>query len=204
MATVADLIQEFREDQKDSVAPYFWSDNQLIRWINEGLAQFAINTHAILDYMDISLLPRERFVDVDPSVLAVIEARSNCNGYYEDYYCGYRRPYGCYRHVCYDKLGRIEVYPIPAIAGTLNLKVIRKPLRKLTQKAEQIPDLMDEWLPLIYLFMQYRAYNVADAETFDKTKSNNRYAEFLDGCQRVREECILRTGSCNRPIRSNW
>lgn len=30
--TVESLIKAFREDEKDTKQPYFWSDDQLVRW----------------------------------------------------------------------------------------------------------------------------------------------------------------------------
>ena len=44
METVSDLIKAFREDERDTVAPYFWSDSQLVRFANGALTAFAEKT----------------------------------------------------------------------------------------------------------------------------------------------------------------
>lgn len=216
--TVELLIKAFREDEKDNVAPYFWSDSQLVRWANEGLTEFAEQTQSFYDDdSDITLIPygvgEDRF-ELDPCILDVVDAwidgSPSCRlerclgGFGNAFRGGYWMAYnGCSSHFHFNPVGVLKLRPTPTGTGAIRLQVIRRPIRDL-DKCDKIPDMLPSDRLHLLLYLAYKAYNVSDAETFDKTKSNNRYAEFLVKCQDAREASILRRGSCTRPIRSNW
>ena len=212
--TVDALIRAFRDDEKDSVTPYFWSDDQLVRWINEGLTEFAEQSESIYDEDSLStLIPYgtgEHRFDLDPCILDVVSAWVEgspscqlqcCNGDYRPHY--YMAFGGCGSHFRFSPSGQLVLYPTPTAPGEIRLRVIRRPVREVG-KCEKIPDLLPSDRRHLLLYMAYKAYSASDAETFDKSKSNNRYAEFLVRCQNAREAGILRRGDCSRPIRSNW
>ncbi|MGV8917833.1 MAG: hypothetical protein ACOH2R_08545 [Pseudomonas sp.] len=209
--TLGDLIKAFRDDEKDTVAPYFWSDGQLTRWVNEGLIEFAEATQSIFDEAsDITLISYgvgQHQVALDPSIMDVVDAwiegqphiRFRCDRFTDDYgraYCGHG--------IRFDETGLLHIHPTPVTAGAMRLKVLRRPYKEVCEKTDKIPDVLAKDRRHLLLFMAYRAYNVSDGETFDKSKSNNRYAEFLEKCQEANEASILRRGACSRPIRSNW
>lgn len=212
--TVEHLIKAFREDEKDNVAPCFWSDDQLVRWANEGLTEFAEQTQSFYDDdSDITLIPYsagEHRFELDPCILDVVDAwiegspscrLQRCRSDYRAHY--YMAFGGCGSHFHFNPVGILKLHPTPTAAGEIRLQVIRRPVKELG-KCDRIPDILPSDRRHLLLYMAYRAYNVSDAETFDKTKSNTRYAEFLTKCQDAREAAILRRGDCSRPIRSNW
>jgi hypothetical protein len=216
--TVESLIKAFREDEKDNVAPYFWSDNQLVRWMNEGLTEFAEETQSFYDdQSDVTLIPysigQTRF-ELDPCIIDVrdawVDGHPHCRlerygwAFTDAWRGGYGLAYnGCSSHFYFDGVGQLHLRPKPSAAGAVRLRVIRRPVRDL-DKCDKIPDMLPSDRRHLLLYLAYKAYNVADGETFDKSKSNNRYAEFLTKCQDARESAILRRGDCSRPIRSNW
>lgn len=213
--TVESLIKAFRDDEKDTVQPYFWSDGQLVRWVNEGLVEFAENAKSFYDDQgDVTLIPYgigdDRF-QLDPCVIDVvgawIEGSPSCSltrcG--DDYGRGrYWLAFnGCGSHFHFDGAGSLRLYPKPAAPGEIRLRVIRRPVKDI-DKCDAIPDMLPSERRHLLLYLAYKAYSVSDAETFDKSKSNNRYAEFLGKCQSALEASILRRGACSRPIRSHW
>lgn len=212
--TVESLIKAFREDEKDTVTPYFWSDSQLLRWVNEGLTEFAEQSQSIYDDdSDVTLIPYsagENRFELDPCILDVSAAwlegspscrLERCSGDYRGHY--WMAYGGCGSHFHFNGAGILKLYPTPTAAGEIRMQVIRRPVRDL-DKCDRIPDMLPSDRRHLMLYMAYRAYNVSDAETFDKSKSNNRYAEFLSKCQDAREAGILRRGDCSRRIRSSW
>lgn len=209
--TLGDLIKAFRDDEKDKVEPYFWSNDQLTRWVNEGLIEFAEATRSIYDDTStitlVSYAVGQHRIDLDACIMDIVDAwvddhphrRFRCNGFGDDYgrfYCGHG--------IHFNDAGFLTITPAPKEAGALRLRVIRRPIREVCEKTDRIPDLLSKDRRLLLVYMAYRAYNVSDAETFDKSKSNTRYAEFLQKCQDALESGILRRGDCSRPIRSSW
>jgi len=212
--TVEALIKAFREDEKDNVQPYFWSDSQLVRWTNEGLAEFADESKSFYDEdSDVTLIQygvgEDRF-QLDPCIIDVVDAwldgSPSCrlqrcrDGYRGSYWMAYG---GCGSHFHFNPVGILKLHPKPTAAGEIRLQVIRRPVKEL-EKCDKIPDMLPSDRRHLLLYLAYKAYNVSDAETFDKAKSSNRYAEFLVRCQTALEASILRRGACTRQIRSNW
>jgi len=216
--TVSDLIKAFREDEKDTVAPYFWSDDQLVRWTNEALTELAERSMSIYDdESTVTLVPygvgEDRFV-LDPCIIDVIDAwiegQPHChlsrnpasfgNGYRGGYWLAYS---GCSSHFHFDGAGQLRLHPKPAAAGELRLRVVRRPVKDL-EKCDRVPDLLPHDVRHLLPYIAYKAYRVNDAETFNKASSDEHLQNFENACQTVREQAILRRGDCTRPIRSNW
>lgn len=216
--TVEALIKAFREDEKDSVAPYFWSDNQLIRWINEGLTVFAEQSRSFYD--DESLVTQlpysvgeERFT-LDPCIIDVVGAwvdgRPECcltrwtagfgNAFRGGYWLAYN---GCSSHFHFSPAGVLILHPKPAESGLIRLLVIRRLVRDL-EKCDRIPDMQPQDRRHLLSYMAYKAYRVNEGETYSIENSDNHLRRFEEACQRALESSILRRGSCARPIRSGW
>lgn len=215
--TVGDLIKAFREDEKDAIAPYFWSDNQLVRWVNEALTEFAERTLSIYDEeSDVTLLSyaigEDRF-ELDPSILDVTGAWVNGHRHVELsrglYPFGYLRGgylpgfSGCSSCFHFDGAGILRLHPKPSIAGEIRLRVIRGPVREL-DKCDRIPDLLPADRRHLLGWMGYKAYRVNEGETYSIESSNAHLQLFEDACQQVSEKGIKRRGDCTRPIRSHF
>lgn len=209
--TLGDLISAFREDEKDAVAPFFWSDAQLTRWTNEGLAEFAIQSASIYDQTsNVTLIPYgigQGTVALDPCILDVLDAWVDGNPrlhYRRERFCDDYGMIYCGRGIRFDQAGFLQIYPVPQEAGVMRLKVMRKPIRELCNKADRIPDLLPEWRRHLLPYLGYKAYRVRDSDMFDPSASAAHLKDFEDACQNVREQAILRRGDCSRPIRSSW
>lgn len=216
--TVGDLIKAFREDERDAVAPYFWSDGQLVRWVNEALTEFAELSMSIYDDESpvtlISYGPGEDRFALPACVIDVVGAwvdgRRECglersamsfgNGFRGGYWLAYN---GCSSHFHFDGAGQLRLHPKPSEAGELRLRIVRRPVKEL-DKCDRIPDLLPQDRRHLLSFMAYKAYRVSDSEIYDRASSDEHRVSFERACQRALEASILRRGACARPIRSNW
>lgn len=216
--TVEALIKAFREDERDNVAPYFWSDSQLIRWINEGLTVFAEESRSFYDEESlVTELPysvgEDRFT-LDPCVIDVVRAwvdgHPDCclhrwaYGFGNAFRGGYWLAYsGCSSHFHFNPAGVLLLHPKPAQSGLVRLLVIRRPIRELG-KCDAIPDMLPSDRRHLLSYMAYKAYRVNEGETYSIESSNQHLQNFQAACQRALEQSILRRDSCSRPIRSHW
>ncbi|MCH5583115.1 hypothetical protein [Pseudomonas syringae] len=216
--TVSALIKAFREDEKDAIEPYFWSDNQLVRWTNEALTEFAEQSESFRDEeSDVTLIPygvgQDRF-ELDPCIIDVIGAwvdgqphiclsRSPYpigNGFRGGYWLAYS---GCSSHFHFNPVGILKLHPKPSAAGAVRLQVVRRPLAELC-KGDKIPDMLPSDRRHLLAYIAYKAYRVNEGETYSIESSDKHLARFEKACQDAREKDILRRGDCVRPIRSNW
>jgi hypothetical protein len=216
--TVGALIKAFREDEKDAIEPYFWSDSQLVRWINEALTEFAEQSHSIYDDEgDVTLIPYgigEHRFDLDPCIIDVvnawIEGSPSCrlerchNGFGNAFRGGYWLAYnGCGSHFHFNAAGILTLNPKPTAAGEIRLQVIRRPVREL-DKCDKIPDLLPTDRRHLLSYIAYKAYRVNEGETYSIESSDKHLERFETACQNAREKGILRRGDCRRPIRSHF
>lgn len=216
--TVAKLIDAFREDEKDAVSPYFWSDSQLVRWINEGLTVFAEESRSFYDQESlITQIPygvgEDRF-ELDPCIIDVVGAwvdgrPEHClhrwaTGFGNAFRGGYWLAYnGCSSHFHFNPAGLLMLHPKPSANGAVRLLVIRRPIRDL-DKCDKVPDMLPADRRHLLSYMAYKAYRVNEGETYSIESSDNHLARFQQACQKALESSILRRGACTRPIRSHF
>lgn len=216
--TVAQLIESFREDEKDMVEPYFWSDKQLVRWVNEGLTVFAEESRSFYDEESlVTEIPYgigETRFELDPCVMDVVGAwvdghPESClhhwaTGFGNAFRGGYWLAYnGCSSHFHFNPAGVLMLHPKPSAAGSVRLRVIRRPIRDLA-KCDKIPDMLPADRRHLLSYMAYKAYRVNEGETYSIESSDNHLVRFQQACQKALESSILRRGACTRPIRSHF
>ncbi|MBD1554771.1 hypothetical protein [Pseudomonas typographi] len=215
--TVERLIQAFREDEKDDVQPYFWSDSQLVRWTNEALTEFAEESMSIYDdqspFTFVSYGEGETRFEIDPCVIDVVDAWVDGHRHHRlrkgwpegvDWRGGYGAfPVGFFSNFHFDPSGVLRLHPKPAEPGLLRLRVIRRPVREVA-KCDPVPDLLPADRRYLLWYIAYKAYRVNEAETYSAASSAEHLQRFREACQTAREKAILRRGDCSRPIRSCW
>lgn len=207
--TVSDLIKAFREDERDTVAPYFWSDSQLVRFANGALTAFAEKTKSIIDDgFELEFRQGDGVLDYPESIIDVIDAEITVGA--KTWPIDVRSPgeirlsrmpkRGKVLLVLADNsVGKLRLVPAPAESGVLALQAIRRPLKELT-KDSKIPDINLAHREYLLLHMKHRAYNVADGETFNAAKGAGFLIEFDRECQRIYEDALRRRGGA-RSIR---
>jgi hypothetical protein len=212
---VSDLLKAFREDEKDAVAPYFWSDAQLLRFTNEALTAFAELTKSVYDdssaITQIDLGAGEQELAYAEQILDVLEASTLIDG--REQALEVVAP-GVVPRTQQPTSGKprllivntntnvMRLLPAPQGAGLLRLGVVRTPLRELG-KDDRLADVPTQQRPHLLLYIKHKAYAVADAEVFDAARVARFKAEFEAECQRIYED-NLRRRSVRRPIRFRW
>lgn len=207
--TVSDLIKAFREDERDTVAPYFWSDSQLVRFANGALTAFAEKTKRIIDDgFELEFRQGDGVLDYPESIIDVIDAEITVGA--KTWPIDVRSPgeirlsrmpkRGKVLLVLADNsVGKLRLVPAPAESGVLALQAVRRPLKELG-KDSKIPDVNPVHREYLLLHMKHRAYNVADSEVMDAAKGAGFLLEFNRECQRIYEDALRRRGGA-RTIR---
>lgn len=207
--TVSDLIKAFREDEKDEVAPYLWSDGQLVRFANGALAAFAEKTKSIIDdSFELEFSAGDGALDYPESIIDVIDAEITVGA--KTWPIDVRSPgeirlsrmpkRGKVLLVLADSsVGKLRLVPAPAESGVLTLQAVRRPIKEL-DKGAKIPDVNPVHREYLLLHMKHRAYNVADSEVLDAAKAAGFLLEFDRECQRIYEDALRRRGGA-RTIR---
>lgn len=211
MKTASELITDFREDERDNVAPYFWSDRQLLRWLNEAIDEYAIQSQSIVDRASpitrLELEPGVSEVGFDGRILDILEARTPERELKVV-------PVGKVRAADYTRLGvpcflelhisdrLMQLYPAPAVATTLTLTVVRLPMQPV-DKTSELCDIPRQHLKHLLTYMRGQAYAVQDAEVYDAQKAQLNEARFKAAMQDVYEEASRRRRSSTGRIRFN-
>lgn len=211
-ATVGDLIKAFREDERDSVAPYQWSDTQLVRFANEALTEFAEQTKSIYDDSgDVTQLAfniGQQEFELHPSIIDVLDAAIGTDSLDIAAPGVFKRrdlPTGGKPRllVLNPSANLMKLYPAPTLAGTLELTVIRRPLAEVA-KDSAIPDIPPDERRHLLLFIKHKALSVPDIELFDPRRATQFRLEFEAACQGVYENAMRRRGTASQPIRFRW
>ena len=192
METVKELVCAFREDEKDAVAPYFWSDGQLLRWARQAVDRFCEITRSVYDstspFTTIDVQAGESVFPRHPCIIDIVSA--GIGGRQLDIHapgetlrdlpCS-----GATRLLVVDN-ANLTLHPPAQTDSTLSLQVLRRPVRPLELNSRLIDIPVSEREHLL-LFIKHRAYRVSDAEVFDPAKADNYLAEFERACQRYYE-----------------
>ena len=207
--TVSDLIKAFRDDEKDLVDPYFWSDGQLVRFANGALAAFAERTKSIIgDGIEVEFTAGEDEIEYPAYIIDVIDAELFLGE--RSWPIDVRSPAEIRRSrmpttgrpcvlLANSAVGRMRLTPPPRESGKVVLQATRRPTKELTKESKLV-DVNPVHREHLLLFIKHRAYNVKDAEIFDAVKAGQYLAEFNYECQRIYEDELRRRGGA-RSIR---
>lgn len=207
--TVSDLIKAFRDDEKDLVDPYFWSDGQLVRFANGALAAFAERTKSIIgDGIEVEFTAGEDEIEYPAYIIDVIDAELFLGE--RSWPIDVRSPAEIRRSrlpttgrpcvlLASSAVGRMRLAPPPRESGKVVLQATRRPTKELTKESKLV-DVNPAHREYLLLFIKHRAYNVKDAEIFNAVKAGQYLAEFNYECQRIYEDELRRRGGA-RSIR---
>jgi hypothetical protein len=205
--TPRNLLALYRTEMSDTAEPYLWSDEFVLGAIDDAQKQFARKTDGIPD----SLTPEVVEIPVEadgltglyaadfalhPSILRIRSARRKDTGRdveivnVED--MGPRRMFfdgipGVLRALIIGMdQDRCRVWPAPAEDVTIVLSVFRLPLVTITDDEPfEIPEQHHRHL---LMWMKHLGYGVQDAETFDRTKSQEFMDRFEAYCFKAQRE----------------
>lgn len=169
--TVEELIGRFRTLANDKALPYFWSDDEVLAWLNDALCE-AVLRGRLLHKCDVAL---------------PVPARSAAIGLPENLYeldcvqweCGDDKhavpivspEYANYvRGVCVVQTDTaLHVYPPPNRDGVLWLSGYALP--EMLQGDDDVPEIHDIHHVHLLDWVLHKAFSVPDAEVFDPQRS---------------------------------
>lgn len=193
-----DLYDTFRSDVADEVGPYLWSDTEVFRYMNDAYRMFVRKIGGVADFTSaatqVDIVAGESTGVLDPSILRVMSAYRVSDGTPLRIYNGTdfapptRLPgpvramvIGEQRHVC-------RWTSAPVADDIVQLSVYRLPRNFITGDAQEFTDVDEDHHPHLLDWMKHLAYRKQDAETFDRAKSEESGAVFLDYCEFVKAE----------------
>ena len=189
--TVNDFIAVFRSDMQDAVAPYLWSDDDIVRYLNDAVDEAAERARLIEDSTSaaccqITLVPDQATYPLHTSVFHVkrvtlagkplsessVEVEDERNTTWESASSGDPS-----RFIVNGQATTITLVPAPAEAGTLKLTVYRTSLARLTTGTSQI-ELKQVYHARLKDWAYRCAYLKQDSETLNESKAGEHEAKF--------------------------
>jgi len=193
-----DLLEHFRSDVSDEVAPYLWSDSEVWRYMNDAYRMFVRKIGGVADFTSaatqIPVIATEVVGDVDKSILRVMNAYRLSDNTPLKVLNGpgsappttlagpvHAMVIGEQRHV-------VRWTSIPVADDTVQLSVYRLPLDTITGDAQEFTDVDEDHHLALLDWMKHLAYKKQDAETFDRARSSESEQSFSDYCAFVKDE----------------
>lgn len=149
---------------RDSAVPSLWSDNEIVRYLNQAEKEFAIRTHDIVDDTTVAVtqfitVPGQQVYTLHKSVIMVNELglveydeedppnEVSYSPLKDRTRQQLRRRYSKGRPTAYTaqvRTGSIRLDPIPDAAYTIEMVVARKPLRSMSQELH-VPEIDEQY-----------------------------------------------------------
>jgi hypothetical protein len=193
-----DLYEAFRSDVSDEAAPYLWADAEVFRYMNDAYRMFVRKTGGVADFTSaatqIPVVAGDPVGALDPSVLRVMNAYLVSNNTPLTILNGpgaappTSRAGQVRAMVIGEQRHAVRWTAIPAADDTVQLSVYRLPLRFITGDAQAFTDVDEDHHIHLLDWMKHLAYRKQDAEAFDRAKSDECGAAFIDYCDFVKAE----------------
>lgn len=222
---VRELYDQFRGDVMDVARPYLWSDYEVFRYMNDAYRMFVRLTGGITDFTSdltrVPILTGEAIGEYDKRILRIMKAyRESDRGVITiinqtDLSFVRGDDYGLLRPAYLDNApgrvtqmiigmerGKCQWLQVPEKDDVALLHVHRLPIARITPEIDEefdFPEIGDEHVTHLGTWMKHRAYLKADAEVFDKGRSDDFKAEFTDYCALAKAE-IDRAKHKNREV----
>jgi hypothetical protein len=196
-----ELLDTFRGEVSDAVAPYLWSDVECYRFMDSAQKMFCRLTDGIEDSLSkvtqLSIVAGTDWYKLSPLVLklrtavradngrrmTVIEAENlERAGIRFDMVPGVPR-------TLVSGLGQnmLRVHPMPSEDAALALTVFRLPLLPIDDAGQEF-EINEMHHEALLLWMKHRAYSKHDAETFDKGRAKDYEDAFQAYCAAAKRE----------------
>lgn len=205
-----ELLEHFRAVAFDTVEPYLWSDDEVIRYMDDAYFQFVRMTGGISDFTSsattISAAADEAFSDLDPSLLTVRKAY-RADGRELQVLNAENLPvigetdYGVPAILPMDtrtgalrglviglERGKVRWTPIPAADEDVQLLVYRLPRTHITDEEQEFVDVEAQHHIRFADWMKSLAYKKMDQETYDPKRAQQCEADFRGYCDQVKRE----------------
>ena len=189
-----ELHELFRKDVGDTVAPYLWSEEEAYAYMNDAYVQFVRLTFGVSDVTSdvtqISVTAGEKYSELDPRILKIrkatllsnnrpVKIRNAGDG---DEQPGDLAPGHVHSMIIGEQDDLCRWAQVPVTDDTVALSVYRLPLNEITSDNDNFTDVRPHHHLHLMKWMKHLAYAKQDAETFDKSKSDQCKQEFEIYC----------------------
>lgn len=196
--TTTELLAIFREEVYDAVAPYLWSDALIYRYIDDAQKQFCRDTYGIADARSFKVNIKSdgtEWYRYDPRILKVRGAVFSDTGrkvpiipfekMAEHGYSfnGSQGPLAAL--ITGLEENTFRTVPVPNAVSTVNLTTFRLPEDVVA--GDELEIAPQHHIHLLH-WVKHRAYDVQDAETYDKKASEKYLNSHLAYCAKVLQE----------------
>lgn len=205
-----ELADYFRSQVRDEVAPYLWSDEEILTYMNEAQKMFVRLTNGIYDVSTaacctVAITAGQKYSTLHPAVLEIRKA------YYVDGTTGFKRElpiisladvdtlstsdYGVYNNPAIQDLpgtvdymltgeerGKVRWINVPTENATVEMAIARMPLTTLT-RTQLTLEVPEEHHVYLIEWMKHLAYNKQDGDAFNPktaTESEMRFRAYCD------------------------
>lgn len=207
---VKTLISAFRDDVCDDVAPYLWSDKEIIRYVNDAYYMFVRLTGGIPDTYseaaEVAITAGDSTVSVHSSVLRIMNAHRASDGHEvevinpTDLYLLNKDDYGRRYTLTSVAEGEVRYLVIgegqhtgrlintPIEDDTLKLYVYRLPLNSISSTSDSLDEVDSMHHLHLIDWMKHLAYKKQDSETLNPQGSQSALEDFRGYCELCRLE----------------
>jgi hypothetical protein len=206
----SDLYKLFREDVVDLEDPYLWSDFEVFSYMDDAQMMFCrfgvgiadVTTDAVVRVM---VNTDEEYARIHESILYIrkaelvstnrpialmnlLEGPLQENDYGNIFNASTEHRPGPVRGmVIGEEYNKVRWVGVPQADDEVLLSVYRLPLRQITAREQEFEIRREHHYSLL-AWMKHRAYGKQDAETFNRSKSEQHRDEFLGYCERAKAE----------------
>ena len=221
---VEDFIQEFRSTVMDNEVPYFWTSENIVRYLNEAVQEACERAKLIEDRSTPSVCslliePGVSTYNLHPSVLEI--KRLTLNGQkleetsvdeLDEDSPGWELLSGKPSHFIFEQASgaqppRLRFVRSPVSAGSVALTVFRGALKPLSADVDAAkPEVHERFHERLMDWVMHRAYLQQDAEVFDPSKAATSLALFVQAFGERPDANVQRKHRDRTPplVHSNW
>ena len=214
------FITRFRDAVHDLAEPYFWTEDEIVAYLNEAVQEACERAKLIEDRsMSIALLAGQDTYDLHPSVFEI--KRLSLRGRPLDETSveeldgdapGWELRTGLPRWFIFEQASgvqppRVRLVPTPAIAEEVGLTVYRGALKELSADMPTArPEIPSRFHERLMDWLMHRAYLKQDAEVFDPNKAAASLALFVQAFGERPDANVQRKQRDRRPpvVQCNW
>lgn len=221
---VEDFITEFRDAVADHVVPPFWSDAEIVRYLNEAVQEACERAKLIEDrstaaVCSIPLQAGESTYPLHPSVFEIKRLtyrgrpldETSVEELDEDS-PGWKNRSGQPRCFIFEQASgirpaQVRLVPTPTAADTIALTVFRGALKPLSADiTTSKPEIHERFHLRLMDWMLHRAYLKQDADAFDRNKAAESLGLFVQAFGERPDANVQRKQRDRRPpvVQINW
>lgn len=209
-----ELYGRYRSDMADTRAPYFWTDDDVFQYMDDAYKTFVRLTGGIADFTSdltrVEILVGEQVGEYDRRILRISKAYRESDKAeikvinQTDLTFIRGDDYGLLRPAYLDNLpgpvrymvigmerGKCRWLQLPEEDDAALLHVFRLPLTRITPDIDDsfdFPEIGEEHVPQLVLWMRARGYAKADADRFNGPLVKEYEQKFIDYCTFAKAE----------------